>query len=146
MITLNTLILLNQSLSIERQTTPPSFWTISDEIDHCAATDADFDRRSRLQTRRTFAQQKPKRKWGPDAMCHEKLTTIYICLSKIKKAISPNISLTIRNVRLDSGRYATKYYREQMKIKKLRFFGGARSFLEFWWSTVVSQKGIPIRK
>ena len=47
---------------------------------HCAATDANFDRRSRLQTRRTFAQQKPKRKWGLDAMCHEKRMALCICL------------------------------------------------------------------
>ena len=71
--------------------TPPDFWTIFDKSSLCAATDADFDRRSRLQTRRTFAQQKPKRKWGPDAMCHEKRTTLFICLTKIKRGISPNI-------------------------------------------------------
>ena len=60
--------------------TPPNFWTIFDKSSLRAATDADFDRRSRLQTRRTFAQQKPKRKWGPDAMCHEKRMTLCICL------------------------------------------------------------------
>ena len=72
--------------------TPPNFWTIFDKSSLCAATDADFDRRSRLQTRRTFAQQKPKRKWGPDAMCHEKRMTLCICLFCDNAGVAHNLS------------------------------------------------------